>query len=270
MDHFGPFWSCEYQDPVRNKVILTKMVVLTILDHFGPVHFPTVQPPLPMKISISLENFNLAWNFQILTLRIPHKNRGLVGGSLEIFNLAWKCRSFQSRLKISISCSNPEFLSRFGPSGENMVSERDSFKHQTQWGLTCWVVKRFRARGFFECRLLVPCLSPTPPHQPRSTCSVYPTCFLELGQRTTPKGGHRWVPNPPVANPGVAEKAPWWSSQTPLVAGVCSLLEIPTDSCHFPCTSDTLVKSQLSHARKTLSATQKVILICGVQNYYLR
>ena len=42
MDHFGPFWSCEYQKPVRNKVILTKMVVATILDHFGPVHFPTV------------------------------------------------------------------------------------------------------------------------------------------------------------------------------------------------------------------------------------
>ena len=32
MDHFGPFWSREYQNPVRNKVILTKMVVLTILD----------------------------------------------------------------------------------------------------------------------------------------------------------------------------------------------------------------------------------------------
>ena len=44
----------------------------------------------------------LAWNVQsrwilqsclkssILTLRIPYKNRGLVGGSLGIFNLAWK------------------------------------------------------------------------------------------------------------------------------------------------------------------------------------
>ena len=30
MDRFGPFWSREYQNPVRNKVILTKMVVLTI------------------------------------------------------------------------------------------------------------------------------------------------------------------------------------------------------------------------------------------------
>ena len=42
MDQNGPFWSREYQNPVRNKVILTKMVALTILDHFGPVHFPTV------------------------------------------------------------------------------------------------------------------------------------------------------------------------------------------------------------------------------------
>ena len=28
---------------------MTKMVVWTILDHFGPVHFPTVLQPLPMK-----------------------------------------------------------------------------------------------------------------------------------------------------------------------------------------------------------------------------
>ena len=40
INHFDPFWPREYQNPVRNKVILTKMVVLTILDHFGPVHFP--------------------------------------------------------------------------------------------------------------------------------------------------------------------------------------------------------------------------------------
>ena len=42
MDHFGPFWSREYQDLVWSKVILAKMVVLTILDHFGPVRFSTV------------------------------------------------------------------------------------------------------------------------------------------------------------------------------------------------------------------------------------
>ena len=49
MDHFGPFWSREYQNPVRNKVILTKMVVLTILGHFGPVHFPTTLRRLPVE-----------------------------------------------------------------------------------------------------------------------------------------------------------------------------------------------------------------------------
>ena len=47
MHHLGPFWSRECQNPVRNKAILTKMVVWTILDHFGPVRFPTVPRPLP-------------------------------------------------------------------------------------------------------------------------------------------------------------------------------------------------------------------------------
>ena len=42
-----------------------------------------------------------------------------------------------------------------------------------------------------------------------------------------------WVPNPPFPNPGVAEKAPWRSLQSG-VAGVYSLLEIPTASSHFP------------------------------------
>ena len=40
-----------------------------------------------LKITISLENFQSRLKFSILTFRIPHKNRGLVGGSLEIFNL---------------------------------------------------------------------------------------------------------------------------------------------------------------------------------------
>ena len=39
--------------------------------------------------------------------------------------------------------------------------------------------------------------------------------------------------NPPFANPGVAEKAPWRSLQGG-VAGVYSLLEIPMDSYPFP------------------------------------
>ena len=47
MDQNGPFWSREYQNPVRNKAILTKMVKTTILDHIGPVHFPTVPWPFP-------------------------------------------------------------------------------------------------------------------------------------------------------------------------------------------------------------------------------
>ena len=41
------------------------------------------------------------------------------------------------------------------------------------------------------------------------------------------------MPNPPFANRRVTEKAPWRSLQSG-VAGVYSLLEIPTDSCHFP------------------------------------
>ena len=48
MDHFGPFWARECQNPVRNKVVLTKMVVWTILDHSGPVHSPTVPRPCPI------------------------------------------------------------------------------------------------------------------------------------------------------------------------------------------------------------------------------
>ena len=58
-----------------------------------------------------------------------------------------------------------------------------------------------------------------------------------------------WVPNPPVANPGVAERAPWRSTKRG-VAAVSSLLEMPTDSRHFPCTSNTLVRPQCSLARK--------------------
>ena len=46
----GPFWSRECQNPVRNKVMLTKMVVLTILGHLDPVHLPTVPRPL-LKLS---------------------------------------------------------------------------------------------------------------------------------------------------------------------------------------------------------------------------
>ena len=64
-----------------------------------------------------------------------------------------------------------------------------------------------------------------------------------------------WVPNPPVANRGVAERAPWRSTKRG-VAGVSNLLEMPTDSCHFPCTSDTLIRPQKSLAQKALSTTK--------------
>ena len=43
----GTKWTSLSQNPVRNKVILTKMVILTILGQFGPVHFPTVPRPRP-------------------------------------------------------------------------------------------------------------------------------------------------------------------------------------------------------------------------------
>ena len=48
-----------------------------------------------LKFSISLENFNLAWNFQSWPPEFPTKNRGLVGGSLENFKLAWKFQDLE-------------------------------------------------------------------------------------------------------------------------------------------------------------------------------
>ena len=59
--------------------------------------------------------------------------------------------------------------------------------------------------------------------------------FLRLKQaKNDPSGG---CLTPPVANPGAAERAPWLSTKRG-VARVSSLLEIPTNSCHFPRTSD--------------------------------
>ena len=51
MDDFGLKGSCGCQKPVRNKVILTKVVVWTVLDHVAPVHLPTVPRPLLMQPS---------------------------------------------------------------------------------------------------------------------------------------------------------------------------------------------------------------------------
>ena len=58
--------------------------------------------------------------------------------------------------------------------------------------------------------------------------------------------------NPPFANPGVAEKAPLQSLQS---CGVYSLLEIPTDSYHFPSHLTPLSDPNSHFARKALSAT---------------
>ena len=57
VDLNGPKWSIlvsRMLNPVRNKVILTKMVVWTILDHFGPVHFPTVPRSFPSNWVLAL------------------------------------------------------------------------------------------------------------------------------------------------------------------------------------------------------------------------
>ena len=59
MDLVRPKWTIlvhlvsRMQNPVRNKVIVTKMVVWTILGHFGSVHFPTVLRPLPILSGFS-------------------------------------------------------------------------------------------------------------------------------------------------------------------------------------------------------------------------
>ena len=42
MGHLGPFQSRECQNRVRNKLILTNIVVLTMLGHFGPAQLPAV------------------------------------------------------------------------------------------------------------------------------------------------------------------------------------------------------------------------------------
>ena len=51
MPHF--WWSRECKNLVSNKAILTEVVVLTILDHCGPVRLPAVPQPLPIKSTSS-------------------------------------------------------------------------------------------------------------------------------------------------------------------------------------------------------------------------
>ena len=61
--------------------------------------FETYFAYVPTPKSPKIKKINLDWKFQSRTFRIPHKNRGLVGGPLENFNLDWK---FQSRRAILI------------------------------------------------------------------------------------------------------------------------------------------------------------------------
>ena len=63
-----------------------------------------------------------------------------------------------------------------------------------------------------------------------------------------------WVPNPPFANPRVAEKAPWRSLQSG-VAGVHNILEIPADSYQFRSHMTPSSDPNCHFARKALSAT---------------
>ena len=61
MDQNGPFWSTLVSQMLKSssEVILTKMVVWAILDHFGPVHFPTV----PRTAAQSWPTFCLSYEF---------------------------------------------------------------------------------------------------------------------------------------------------------------------------------------------------------------
>ena len=63
----------------------------------GTFFFPGLRAQRLKNPSISLENFNLDWNFQSWPSEFPTKNRGLLGVEIEIFNLEWK---FQSRRAI--------------------------------------------------------------------------------------------------------------------------------------------------------------------------
>ena len=69
-----------------------------------------------------------------------------------------------------------------------------------------------------------------------------------------PEGPSWRVPNPPFADPGVAEKAPSRSLQSGVTV-VYSLLEIPTDSYHFPSHLTPSSDPNRHFARKVLSAT---------------
>ena len=67
MDHFGLANA-----KIQKKVILTEMVIWAILDHFGPVHFPTVLRPFPI---VDSRFFFAFWKIQHLEVLIFTKSR---------------------------------------------------------------------------------------------------------------------------------------------------------------------------------------------------
>ena len=105
IDTFRPKWTilvhfglANTKNPVRNKVILTKMAVLTILGHFGPVHFPTVlrwaepkvtdlrsRTPICGFLRIDISEGQLALACQCPFPRGPNDQKNLI--PIEIFDL---------------------------------------------------------------------------------------------------------------------------------------------------------------------------------------
>ena len=57
--------NCECKNPAQNRLILTKMVVLTILDHLGRAHLPAV--PRPLLVGGRIEHI-LKWGIFLLTV----------------------------------------------------------------------------------------------------------------------------------------------------------------------------------------------------------
>ena len=56
IDQNRPFWSILFSRMPKygsEKGHLTKMVVWNILDHIGPVHFPTVPRPRPRRSGLT-------------------------------------------------------------------------------------------------------------------------------------------------------------------------------------------------------------------------
>ena len=66
----GLFWSHEYENPVWDKVICTKLLVLTIWDHLGPAHVP----PVPWSLlNQGTRDFELL-RFEPQHIKLPFPN----------------------------------------------------------------------------------------------------------------------------------------------------------------------------------------------------